>query len=52
MEFKKMTGSISEQRELEQLRADVAEQAAVIDYLAIMTDVEIPTEETEVMHHE
>lgn len=52
MEFKKMTGSISEQRELEQLRADVAEQAAVIDYLAIMTDVEIPTEETEVMHYE
>ena len=38
---------IRENKELENLRATVANQAAIIDYIAAMTDVQIPIEEGE-----
>ena len=28
------------------MRATIAEQAAIIDYIALMTDVELPTQDT------
>lgn len=44
MKFKKLETSIPEQRENEQLRAQVEEQEALLEYVMIMTDVEIPEE--------
>ena len=38
-----MVGSIYDSRSKEYLRATVAEQAATIDYLAMMADIDIPT---------
>ena len=35
-----------EEREKENMRATIAEQAAIIDYIALMTDVELPTQDT------
>ncbi len=34
-------------RELERFRAEVARQAALTDYVAMMADVEIPVEEVD-----
>lgn len=45
MRIKKMTEDIYNSRENENLRATVAQQAATIDYIAMMADVEIPVEE-------
>ncbi len=36
-----------EKRELERLSAELAKQAALTDYIAMMADVEIPMEEAE-----
>ena len=47
MRIKQMDGSIYDSRANENLRATVAEQAATIDYLAMMADIDIPTEEHE-----
>ena len=46
--------SIAENREIENMRADIARNKAHNDYIAMMCDVEIPelTEEMEVIHHE
>ncbi|MBR2259741.1 MAG: hypothetical protein IJ899_20860 [Blautia sp.] len=41
----KRTMAISDEVELKTLKAKVAEQSALIDYLAAMTDVEIPFDE-------
>ena len=43
MRIKQMDGSIYDSRA--NLRATVAEQAATIDYLAMMADIDIPTED-------
>ena len=45
MRIKQMDGSIYDSRANENLRATVAEQAATIDYLAMMADIDIPTED-------
>ena len=45
MRIKEMNGSIYDSRANENLRATVAEQAATIDYLAMMVDIDIPTED-------
>lgn len=42
MQVRRMTSSIPEARENENLRAKVEEQAAMIEYISIMADVELP----------
>lgn len=49
--FKKCD-SIKEQTELERLKAEVVKGKATIDYIAMMTDVELPTEESEGQENE
>ena len=46
MEYRQIKTSIYEEREKENMRATIAEQAAIIDYIALMTDVELPTQDT------
>lgn len=43
----KLNMSIAEQRELERAAAEVDKLKALIEYLAIMADIEIPVEEEE-----
>lgn len=45
MQIKRMMSSIPAERENENLRAKVEEQAAMIEYISIMTDVELPNME-------
>lgn len=53
MKFRKLKTSVAEEREKENLRATVEQQAAIIDYIAMMTDVELPTTgESEVLGDE
>ena len=47
MIFKKMFGRIEENARAEGIASDEARNAANIDYIAMMADVEIPTEEEE-----
>lgn len=42
--IKKLTGTISESRHLEDMAAQIAKQQADIDFLAAMTDVDIDDE--------
>lgn len=44
MEIKKNRGEVKEMREKEGLAADVARQSAIIDYIAMMTDTDLPEE--------
>ena len=37
--------NFSEKRQIEYLRAELAKQAGLVDYIAMMADVEIPVEE-------
>ena len=46
MEYRQIKTSVYEEREKENMRATIAEQAAIIDYIALMTDVELPTQDT------
>ena len=46
MEYRQIKTSVYEEREKETMRATIAEQAAIIDYIALMTDVELPTQDT------
>lgn len=46
MLFKKLQSTIQEQREKERLIATVHKQEALLEYVALMTDVELPCEET------
>lgn len=48
MKFKKLHGTIREQVEKDNAMAEIAKQRADIDYIAMMSDVEIPTDESEV----
>ena len=42
--FKKTENPVKE-RQFEQMQATIANQAALIDYIAIMSDIEIPEDE-------
>lgn len=44
MKIKKNRGEVKEMREKEGLAADVARQSAIIDYIAMMTDTDLPEE--------
>lgn len=46
MEYRQNKTSVYEEREKENMRATIAEQAAIIDYIALMTDVEPLTQDT------
>ena len=53
--FKKLRTTIQEARQQEQVAADIAKQAALLEYVAIMADVELPDasdEESEGLSHE
>lgn len=54
MIFEKLKTSIKEQRENERLKAIVQEQAALLEYVATMADIDLPTlaEDTENMESE
>lgn len=43
MIFEKLKTSVKEQRENERLKATVQEQAALLEYVATMADVDLPT---------
>ena len=43
---------LAAQREIERLRAENERQMGIIDYVAMMADVEIPTEDEEDEEHE
>ena len=43
MEYRRIKSSIYEEREKENMRATIAEQTAIIDYIAVMSDIELPT---------
>lgn len=45
VKHKKIKESIAETKQSENLQAMVAKQEALIDYLAMMTEVELPCEE-------
>lgn len=45
MEYRQIKTSVYEEREKENMRATIAEQAAIIDYIALMTDVELSTQD-------
>lgn len=46
MEYRQIRTSVYEEREKENMRATIAEQAAIIDYIAVMSDIELPTTES------
>lgn len=54
MIFEKLKVSIKEQRDNERLKATVQEQAALLEYVATMADIDLPTltEDTEHMESE
>lgn len=54
MIFEKLKTSVKEQRENERLKATVQEQAALLEYVATMADIDLPTlaEDTEQEHTE
>ena len=39
------SGTIAEDRERDNLRAEIAKQDALIDYLSMMADIDLPTDE-------
>ena len=43
MIFEKLKTSVKEQRENERLKATVQEQAALLEYVATMADIDLPT---------
>ena len=47
MYFQKLKRSIAEQRTEEQSRAEVEKQTALLEYVATMADVDLPSQETE-----
>lgn len=40
-----LSGTIAEDRERDNLRAEIAKQDALIDYLSMMADIDLPTDE-------
>lgn len=51
MIFEKLKTSIKEQRENERLKATVQEQAALLEYVATMADIDLPTLAAEDTEH-
>lgn len=47
MFYQKLKRSIAEQRAEERSRAEGEKQAALLEYVATMVDVDLPTEDTE-----
>ena len=47
MKYKKMRTSIPEERQQENLAADLAEQKALTAYVAMMADVDLPEDNQE-----
>lgn len=47
MFYQKLKRSIAEQRAEERSRAEIEKQAALLEYVATMADVDIPTEDEE-----
>lgn len=45
--FKKLKTDVVTERQLEQMSATIAQQAATIEYLAMMTDIDLPEDEQE-----
>lgn len=43
--FRELSGTITEDRERDNMRAKIAEQSAMIDYLSMMADIDLPTED-------
>lgn len=52
MIYKRSTESVADKRKRENLEAQAAKQQADIDYLVMMSEIEIPTEEMEVTENE
>lgn len=50
MIFRKLKKSISEARAQEHMAAKVEKQEALLEYVAIMADIELPSEEAETMN--
>lgn len=51
MIFEKLKTSVKEQRENERLKATVQEQAALLEYVATMADIDLPTLAAEDTEH-
>lgn len=47
MELKKMKTDVREERRRENMAADLEKQKALTEYVAMMTDVDLPTETQE-----
>lgn len=45
--FKRLKTDVVTERQMEQMQATIAQQSATIDYLAMMTDVDLPEGEDE-----
>ena len=43
--FNKLKTDVVTERQLEQMNATIAQQKATVDYIAMMTDVELPEDE-------
>lgn len=41
--YHELSGTIAEDRERDNMRAMIAQQSAMIDYLSMMADIELPT---------
>lgn len=52
MIYKRSTESVADKRKRENLEAQAAKQQADIDYLAMISEIEIPTEEMEAGNNE
>ena len=48
MEYRKARMPIQEQREMEQLQAQVQSQEALLEYAMIMADIDLPESEEEI----
>lgn len=48
--FKRMKTDVVTERQFEQMAATIQQQQATIDYLAMMTDVDLPEDEKEGMN--
>lgn len=51
MQFVRNESNIADIKEAEYMRSLIVKQAATIDYLAMMTDVEIPSDEDSEVHN-
>ena len=53
MEYRRLSGTIADSREKEGLKADVERQEAILEYISLAADVELPDDsESEGMGYE